>query len=175
MAQKALKTLAARNTAILNRTHLIALALHSTYWLLRFTLTTRRSLPYTLLTLPSAIIEIWFERIGRPILGDNGEVKRSGEDLEAKGLTEWMWDCVYWTWGCLGLVAVVGDWAWWLWLAVPVYSAYLGFSTFQGARQGLGGLGGGDGAGAEGEKQAAQSKRSQKMEQRGGRQKVQYR
>lgn len=58
---------------------------------------------------------------------------------------------------------------------MPIYSAWLGFSTFRGAREGLTG-GGAAAQGAEGEKQATQqSKRSQKMEQRGGRQKMQYR
>lgn len=43
-------------------------------------------------------------------------MRRPGQDLEAKGLTEWMWDVLYWTWGCVVLVALVGDWAWWFYV-----------------------------------------------------------
>lgn len=71
---------------------------------------------YIILSAPSLVIQLWFERIARPTLGPKGEVKRSGEDLEAKGLTEWMWDVLYWTYGCLFLVTVFGDWAWWIWV-----------------------------------------------------------
>lgn len=64
-------------------------------------------------------------------------------------------------------------------LAVPLYSAYLAYSTFTGARQGLAGMMGGvqaqeaDGRGSA-SGSGATSKRQQKMEKRGG-QKVQYR
>lgn len=59
------------------------------------------------------------ERNSRPIYigeGEGAELRKSGEDVDAKGLTEWMWDVLYWTWGCTGLAAVVGDWAWWFWV-----------------------------------------------------------
>ena len=46
------------------------------------------------------------------------ELKRAGEDLDAKGLTEWMWDIVYWTWGVITLAAIFGKWAWYLAIAV---------------------------------------------------------
>lgn len=55
---------------------------------------------------------------------------------------------------------------------IPLYSAYLAYSTFTGARQSMAGLAG---SGGNGEASAGQgSKRQQKMEKRGG-QKVQYR
>lgn len=62
-------------------------------------------------------------------------------------------------------------------IAVPLYSAWLAYTTFTGARQGLAGMGGagaGAGAGAEGAAPGGQSKRQAKMEKRGG-QRVQYR
>ena len=40
----------------------------------------------------------------------------AGEDMEAKGVTEYMWDIVYVTWGVLGLVGVAGEWGWWVWV-----------------------------------------------------------
>lgn len=62
-------------------------------------------------------------------------------------------------------------------VAVPVYSAWLAYSTFGNVKQMFGaGGGGGGGAGemAEGTSSGAASKRQQKMEKRGG-QKMQYR
>jgi hypothetical protein len=169
ISQKSLKSLAARNAATLNRTHLITLAIHLFYHLLRLVLSTRKLLPYILLTLPALAIEFYFERLSRPTYTADGDLKRAGEDLEAKGLTEWMWDVLYWTWACMVLVAVAGDWAWWAYAAVPGYSAWLAFATYSGMRQGMAGMGGSaEGAGG------GTSKRQAKMEKRGG-QRVQYR
>lgn len=131
-------------------------------------------MPFLLCTFPAMGIEFWFERIGRPTYTasptGSQDLKRAGEDLEAKGLTEWMWDVVYWTWGVTVLVALAGDWAWWLYLAVPIYTVWLAFTTYSGIRKGFGGIGAdgaGDGAGG-------QSKRQAKLEKRGG-QKMVYR
>ena len=128
--------------------------------------------------MPSLIIEFWFERIGRPTFASNDsgqELKRAGEDLEAKGLTEWMWDVVYWTWGCTALATVIGNYGWWAYIAVPIYSAWLAFTTFSGARSGLSGMGIGAGADANSDATpSGQSKRQAKMEKRGG-QKMMYR
>ena len=85
-----------------------------------------------------------------------------------------MWDVLYWTWGCTVIAAVVGNRAWWLYLAVPIYSAYLAFSTYSGMRQGFAGMGGGEGAAAGSGGNGGPSKRQAKMEKRGG-QRVQYR
>ncbi|KAK3717621.1 hypothetical protein LTR37_005688 [Vermiconidia calcicola] len=169
MAQKSLKTLAARNARTLNRTHLISLAIHLTYLLTRTFLFPRKPLPYALCSFPALGIEYWFERIGRPTHTESGEVKRAGEDLEAKGLTEWMWDVLYWTWGVVVLVVVLGDWCWWGWGVVPVYSAFAAWRTYSGVRGGMGGLmgAGGEGGGSGGGQQQ-QSKRQAKMEKRGG-------
>jgi hypothetical protein len=120
LEQQALKTQAARNGAILQRTHLIALGVHGFHLLLRFTFVRRSFWAYLLLSFPSLLVQFWFERVGRPtyIDGPNGkELKRAGEDLEAKGLTEWMWDVVYWSWGCIVLTTLVGDWAWWFFVS----------------------------------------------------------
>ncbi|THX66620.1 hypothetical protein D6D08_07097 [Aureobasidium pullulans] len=175
MARQALKTQASRNVAILQRTHMIALGVHGFHLLLRFTFVRRSFWAYLLLSFPSLLIQFWFERVGRPtyVDGVNGkELKRAGEDLEAKGLTEWMWDVVYWSWGCIVLTTLLGDWAWWFFAVIPLYSAWLAYTTFTGARQGL--MGGGSAMPAEGASSGAQSKRQQKMEKRGG-QKMQYR
>lgn len=43
-----------------------------------------------------------------------------GEDLDAKGLMEYMWDVIHVTWGCLAGVAVFGEWVWWLWVSIEL-------------------------------------------------------
>lgn len=151
---------------------------------------TRGSLiAYVLLSAPSVVVELVFERNSRPKYNEN-ELRTSGDDLEAKGLTEWMWDILYWTWGCVVLTAIFGDWAWYFYviadhtkrlkvaltdqqIAVPIYSAWLAYSTFGNVRQ-MFGLGGGVGQVPEGTSSATASKRQAKIEKRGG-QKMQYR
>ncbi|PGH36124.1 hypothetical protein GX50_00979 [[Emmonsia] crescens] len=182
MAQKAAKTLAARNTRLLNRTHLTSLILHLLYLLLHFFLHRPRSLTlYLLLATPTLAIEFYLERLGRPrynnaaASGGGGSTLRSaGEDLDAPGLTEYFWDVIYWTWGCMGAVCVFGDRMWWLWGLVPLYSGWLAYSTFMGFKGGMAGLGGGVGEDAAGG-EVAESKRQKKMEKRGGAQRVRYR
>ncbi|MCJ1290503.1 hypothetical protein MMC34_002042 [Xylographa carneopallida] len=177
MAQKAAKQQAARNTAILNRVHLLSLTFNALFILLRFLLfrssSTRPTfLLWVFLSSPAFAIEFWFEKIGKPTSGPNGEVKNSGQDLEAKGLTEYMFDVLYWSWGTTFLASVFGNRAWWMWVAIPLYSVWLAYSTFGSVRQGMAGL---SGQGAEGETpNGATSNRQRKLEKRGG-QKVQYR
>ncbi|KAK2791762.1 hypothetical protein FQN51_002126 [Onygenales sp. PD_10] len=186
MAKKATKALAARNTTLLLRTHLTTTVLHTLFLTLHFLLhRPARLTPYLLLTLPTLLIEFYLDRLGRPRYvstpdnNNNNNVKtlRSpGEDLDAPGLTEYLWDVLYWTWGCMGAVCVFGDRAWWLWVAVPGYSAWLAWGVVMGVRKGgLPGMPGMPGMGAGGEEGVveAESKRQKKMEKRGG--KVRYR
>jgi hypothetical protein len=129
-----------RNTAILNRALLVSLGINIFYLLLRLLIFrssfTRKSLIlYLVLQLPAAFIQFQFERIGRPTYaskeGGKGELRKSGDDLEAAGLTEWMWDVLYWTYGCTILAAVVGDWGWWAWVRIlfpkPNLGSYIPF------------------------------------------------
>ncbi|KAF2820498.1 hypothetical protein CC86DRAFT_374207 [Ophiobolus disseminans] len=173
MAQKATKTLAASNTARLNQTLYLTLFIHGIFWLVRgllfrSTFTRRSLLLYLVLSSPQLLIQFLFERQSRPKLNDAGAIQRAGEDLEAKGLTEYMWDVVYWTYGVIFFAAVAGDWSWWLWTVVPMYSAYAAWTTYTGMTGGYT-----DAAGVP-QPEAATSKRQVKMEKRGG-QKVSYR
>lgn len=170
MAQKAAKTLTVRNAARLKQTHLITLLLHSIFLLLRFTLRRALSLKrYLLLSLPALAIELYLDRLAQPSYKPDGSLRRAGEDLDAKGLTEFMWDIVYWTWINLLLVVVLGNRAWWLYLIVPGYAIYAAVTTASGLKGMLGGMAGGGGEAGE-----PASKRQAKMEKRGG-QRVAYR
>jgi hypothetical protein len=172
MAQKATKALASANTKRLNQTFLLTLAAHGLYWLLRAliyhrTYTKKSLLLYLILASPQLFINFVFERQSRPTLLPDGSIKRAGEDLDAKGLTEYMWDVTYWTYGNLVLVALLGDWAWSFYVVVPLYSAWAAWTTYTGMRGGFT-----DAAGVPQPEVA--SKRQAKMEKRGG-QRVAYR
>lgn len=126
---------------------------------------------YFFLSAPALLIQFWFEKIGRPVFGSQpGDLRKSGEDLDAAGLTDFLWDVLYWTYGCLFVAAIVGDRGWWLYAIIPVYSAYSAYTTFTGARQSMAGIGGPANEGGS----TAPSKRQQKMDKRGG-PKVSYR
>lgn len=80
---------------------------------------------YIILSLPSLLIQGWFEASGRPTYGNHpGEVKNGGEDLNAPGLMEWLWDVIYWTYGCVLLSALGGDKGWWFWVSLTVPRVY---------------------------------------------------
>ena len=140
----------------------------------RTTYSRKALLLWVLLSLPAWVIEFWLEKIGRPTYGENGELRKSGEDLEAKGLTEFMWDLLYWTWACIAAAAMVGDKAWWMYAVVPLYSIWMASTTVMGMRSGMAGMAGQDNGSAQGADADGDSKRQKKLEKRGG-QNVQYR
>jgi SRP-independent targeting protein 2/TMEM208 len=133
LPQKSAKQLAARNTARLNQTHLVTLAVHVFYILFRAlffraSFTKKSATLYVLLSAPALAVEYWLESIARPKYATAGaggygaegaprELKSAGEDLEAKGLTEYLWDVLYWTWACLAFVGAFGDRMWWFWVS----------------------------------------------------------
>jgi hypothetical protein len=171
--QKAAKQQAARNAAILKRMHLVSGSINILYILLRFILfrssaTRNTYLLYFLLSAPAFAIELWFQNIGQPTHDSNGELRKAGEDLEAKGLTEFLFDIFWWTNGVVAIAAIFGNRAWWLWTVIPVYSAYLAFTTFTGLRQGMAGIA------SQSDDSASTSNRQKKLEKRGG-QRIQYR
>jgi len=76
------------------------------------------------------------------------------------------------TWIVLGLVGLLGEWAWWAGLIVPAYAAFLAWGLYQKMNGGsVPGMSMPEGM--EGDA-AGKSKRQAKMEGRGG-QKVRYR
>lgn len=173
MAKTAAKSLAVRNSVRLKQTHLITLGIHVVFLFFAFTL--RRSLSlyrYILLSVPALLIEGYLHVLATPTYGPDGNIRSAGSDLSEKGLTEFMWDMVYWTWINLVAVIIFGNIAWWLYLVVPAYSIYALVTTASGVKGMLSGMGG---AGGEGGEAQSTSKRQAKMEKRGGGQRVAYR
>lgn len=136
MAQKARKDRAKSNAAALNNLHLGSLIVNSAFLLLHFVFRSRSLLLWFVLSLPSFLCQFTLERTGRPSYdAATGALKSSGEDLAAPGLTEYMFDVVWVTWAAAILVALFGNWAWFLWAVVPAYGAYKAFGMFGAARQ----------------------------------------
>lgn len=165
VSQKATKSLATRNGAVLSRTHLISAALHLLFLVLHFVFQRPRSLkPYFFLAVPTLAIEYYLDRMGRPRYNEDGSLRSAGDDLNATGLTEYMWDVLYWTQGCIVAACLFNDRAWWLWAVIPLYSVYAAYTTIMGVKKGFAGMGGGD-AGQEAD--APKSKTQLKKEKRG--------
>ncbi|KAI5281048.1 hypothetical protein KEM54_003422, partial [Ascosphaera aggregata] len=172
---KAAKSIAVRNAGVLKQTHLTTLGLHAVFLILtKFLGRPHNLLVYIILSSPTILIGVYLERIGRPRYAENGMLKSPGDDLYAEGAMTYLWDVLYWTWGCMIMVIALGDELWWLWAIVPLYSAYALYDAFVGIKKNLGGMAGG----AHGDDYAAttsnSSRRQQKLERR-GEQKVRYR
>lgn len=136
MAQKAKKDRAKSNAAALNNLHLSAAVVNGLFLAWHFLFKSRSLLVYVLLSLPSFICQFTLEKAGRPSFdATTGALKSSGEDLAARGLTEYMWDVVWVTWACQVLVMLFGNWFWILWTIVPAYGAYQGYGLLGQAKQ----------------------------------------
>jgi SRP-independent targeting protein 2/TMEM208 len=63
-------------------------------------------------------LQLQLELMGKPTFDDRGGVVKTGNDLGQSGLTEYMFDILYLTWGIQLLVAFTTAYAWWLYLLV---------------------------------------------------------
>lgn len=63
-------------------------------------------------------LQFQLESVGTPRFDEKGGVITSGSDLGQEGLTEYMFDVIYLTWGIQILVAFTTTYAWWLYLLV---------------------------------------------------------
>lgn len=152
MAQKAKKDRAKSNAATLTSLHLGSLLVNVAFLLFYIVFRSRSLVTYVVMSLPSFLCQFLLERTGRPHYdAQTGVLRTSGEDLAAAGLTEYMFDVVWVTWGVSVLVILFGNKLWFLWTIVPAYGAYKGYGLLGSARQmaAMQGMGGGDaGAGA---------------------------
>ncbi|KAK0645894.1 hypothetical protein B0T16DRAFT_328356 [Cercophora newfieldiana] len=151
MAQKARKDRAKSNSTALNNLHTGSLIVNVLFLVLHFIFRSRSLVLWFLLSIPSFVCQGFLEWSGRPSYDPTTHaLKKSGEDLGAQGLTEYMFDVIWVTWGVTILVALFGNWAWFLFTVVPVFGAYKAFGMASAAKQMAAGIGGAgmDGTGA---------------------------
>jgi SRP-independent targeting protein 2/TMEM208 len=94
----------------------------------------RSWLLYFIFCSPALAIQSYLHVIGWPEYSHDGFLRRPGQDMDARGLTEYMWDVVYWTWINVPLVLTFGNGAWWLYAVVPAYTIYLAATTVGGLK-----------------------------------------
>lgn len=145
MAGKAKKDQAKANTAALNSLHTTSIGINTIFVLLSVLYLKRSFLAYILLSIPALGCQYALEVSGRPKYDVKGNLTRSGEDLAAQGLTEYMFDVVWVTWATLLAVTVFGRFGWFVYLIVPIYGAYIAWGLFGKARGMMGGRQGGQG------------------------------
>ncbi|KAF7559977.1 hypothetical protein G7046_g4179 [Stylonectria norvegica] len=155
MAQKAKKDLAKHNTASLNSLHLGSLIVNLLFLLAHFFFRSRSLWLYIPLSVPAFICEYVLEVSGRPKYDATTKaLKRSGEDLAAQGLTEYMFDVVWVTWASAILVILFGNGGWFLWLTLPAYGAYLGSGLLGMGKQKMAEMQGGGDVAPQGNRRA---------------------
>lgn len=138
MAQKAKKDRAKSNAAALNNLHIGTASVHLLFLAFTFLIRSRSLVAYGLLSAPSLICEYVLESSGRPKYdAQTNALIKSGEDLNAQGLTEYMFDVIWVTWASLVAVVLFGNWGWLLWALVPAYGLYMASGLLGMGRQKL--------------------------------------
>ncbi|KAI8388399.1 uncharacterized protein BYT42DRAFT_611451 [Radiomyces spectabilis] len=100
------------------------------------------------------------ESSGRPSYDASGSLRSSGDDLNAEGLTAYMFDIIYVTWFVHLTTAFISNKFWFAYLVIPAYALYKCVPMIM-SYLGSGGMGS-EGAAPE----AAKSKRQAKLEKR---------
>ncbi|KAK9385493.1 hypothetical protein V1515DRAFT_608251 [Lipomyces mesembrius] len=135
MANASGKKQAQANLTAIKNLHTASAIINAMYILSYLLFRRPRSITsYLILSLPAWIIEYQLDKIGRPKYSQqNGSLVYPGENLSQAGLTEWLWDVVYVTWGCDLLGFLVGrSWVWIFYLVIPVYGTYVAYTSFIG-------------------------------------------
>lgn len=141
MAQKARKVKASANTEALRNLHLGTLIVNTLFVLSTLLFKRRSLLLYVLLSTPAFICEYILESTGRPKYdAETKALRTAGEDLNAPGLTEYMWDTIWVTWATVVAVIFFGNGAWFLWAAVPIFVVVKGWGLLSAAKGMAGGM-----------------------------------
>lgn len=168
MAGASLKKIASNNVKILKEIHTLSGLIVAISSLAIFLLHRPSNYkPFILFNVPLAIVQYVLETTGRPKYEQN-KLVGTPNDLKLEGLTEYMFDLIYYTLLEDILMIVFGsNKVWWLYLAVP---AFIGYKSFWLLKMGknLLGLGRSKNVPVEEEPEQPQiSKRQAKMEARG--------
>jgi len=77
--------------------------------------------------------------MGRATWDALGTIIDGGDDLNAPGLTSYMFDVTYVTWFVQVGVALISDVFWWIYMVIPLFAVYKLFSLLMGFRSSMGG------------------------------------
>ncbi|KAI8147110.1 hypothetical protein BJV82DRAFT_376812 [Fennellomyces sp. T-0311] len=173
MANASAKKLAIQNDKILDNLRKGFMIVHITFLSYRVfynwaTFTTAQLALYVMTTGVSMFMYSTLESTGRPYYDATGTLIKSGEDMNAEGLTAYMFDIIYVTWFTQMMAAFVSTKFWYTFLVIPGYATYkllpMAISQIRKARaQG----------GAE-EAEGSKSKRQEKMEKKAKKGHVKY-
>jgi hypothetical protein len=139
------------NSTALNNLHIGSLIVNLLFLALHILFRSRSLFRWFLISIPSFVCQGFLEWSGRPSYDPQTHaLRKSGEDLGAQGLTEYMFDVIWVTWGVTVLAALFGNWAWYLWANVPAFGIYKVFGMASAAKKMASGMSGTvmDGAGA---------------------------
>lgn len=166
MANASAKKQAISNTNALKLMHLSALGVNAFVFLFHFLLKRPASLkPYLLFSIPAFLLQFQLERMGRPSYDEKGSLIKAGDDLGAPGITEWMHDVIYVTWGCAILSAVFNSTkVWFAYLVIPLYASYKLYSFISAQSGGF--FNGGRPAQVPEQQQPGVSKRQEKLQKK---------
>ncbi|KAI9312813.1 hypothetical protein BX666DRAFT_2030695 [Dichotomocladium elegans] len=132
------------------------------------TFTTSQMILYVLTSGLSIFLYSTLESSGRPRYDATGTLISAGDDMNAEGLTAYMFDIIYVTWFTQVMVAFVSSKFWYTYLVIPAYASYkLGPMAWSFLRRS-------SAASRDAPPEAAKSKRQQKMEKRGNKGQVKY-
>lgn len=136
MASSSLKKTASSNTTKLNQLHQITTGIlvlcFGLIWLFQ---RPKNYYPFLIFQSPLLGCEWFLEKIGRPVfkydtVSQYDKLVKSGQDLSQLGLTEYLFDVIYFTWILDILVLIIGrNFVWYIWLVVPGFIVYK-FSGF---------------------------------------------
>ncbi|ODV96994.1 hypothetical protein PACTADRAFT_48776 [Pachysolen tannophilus NRRL Y-2460] len=176
MAGSSQKKQAVSNIQSLKEIHTLSLVINLVTLIVLFSFNRPSSKKiFIIFTIPLLICEYIIEKTGRPKYDSSGKLVSSGEDLKQSGLTEYMFDIIYFTLICDILMIVFGsNKVWYLYLAIPGFASYKLFGLIKAGRALLGG-GSSKTENSTEEQTPAKSKRQAKLEARGNRQRVQAR
>jgi len=180
MAGQSAKKQVAQNFKILREIHLITWISYSIFLISNFYFNRPSSSKYFILTFLPVLGSIFvIEKTGRPVLDPQGKIIRQGQDLQQEGLTEYLFDIIYYT-IILNFLTVLfnSNKIWWLYLVVPAFAGYKIYSVISAGRAMFGG---GSKSGqqvnehGDNKNDPTKSKRQQKREARGDKPKMRYR
>jgi len=132
MANASAKRIASQNEIAIRNLQLGMIISNVLYFIIRL-LHPSRSFPpslsqltiYILTFLPSLFLAQHLRTTGRPRRDPvTGTLISSGEDLDARGVTEWCWDVIYVTWACQVGSALLGEWFWFGYLSIPAFACW---------------------------------------------------